>query len=563
MGKRIFLTTSIVCVLALVIFFAGSLIITDVQNRTIARKNVVSYTDIFADKYYDGVDMENFVKNNIAGLRVTVIDSTGKVLADSDENEESMDNHLNREEIVAAINGKPTVVVRKSGTQQAELMYYATKLDVKDGFLIIRCALSVNSINGYLINTLPLFIVLLVVMIIGTVVISKYLTKGITKPFIEIKNTLEDINEGKYEKGELHAYDEINSILFEIDTVSDKLQQSIKKYEEERNKITYILNSINDGILAVNQDKEIVLINAKTKEIFGATSDLTGDKLSYLTSNEQLDGAIDLSLADSESKVFELNIDGSYYFVTVKCTDKNWATKGKNIAVVVFNDITMAKQNQKIRQEFFDNASHELKTPLTTVKGFTELLTIQNKDEKLAPYISQIQKETDRMVGLIMDMLRLSELENGEKAEESVISLKEIAEKVIDNLSSQIAEKGIAVEISGDTKVFASEKDMYSLVKNLVENAVKYNVEGGKVWVTMQNNALCVKDTGIGIDKSHQDRIFERFYRINESRSRVSGGTGLGLSIVKHICNTYGADIKLNSSKKGTEITVTFSSVAE
>jgi two-component system phosphate regulon sensor histidine kinase PhoR len=221
------------------------------------------------------------------------------------------------------------------------------------------------------------------------------------------------------------------------------------------------------------------------------------------------------------------------------------------------------RENAKRREEFFANASHELKTPLTAIKGFGELTAISNKNEKIKKYIDGISRETDRMLSLIGDMLKLSELENTKATSPVLISLAKVIGEVREVLSAAISEKSINFELSGEAAIIAEPKHIYELTKNLVENAVRYNNPNGSVTVKIEkdgkNAKLTVSDNGIGISPPEQTRIFERFYRVEKSRSQRGGGTGLGLSIVKHICDLYSWKLSLKSKLGiGTEISVAF-----
>jgi two-component system phosphate regulon sensor histidine kinase PhoR len=231
--------------------------------------------------------------------------------------------------------------------------------------------------------------------------------------------------------------------------------------------------------------------------------------------------------------------------------------------MIALSDVTEIRENAKRREEFFANASHELKTPLTAIKGFNELTAINNKDDNIRKYIDSITRETDRMLSLIGDMLKLSELENTQSINPVPVPLAKIVNEAVELLSTSINEKSISIEITGDATVTAEPGHIYELAKNLIENAVRYNNQGGHVSVTIerskQNARLYVFDDGIGISPEEQTRIFERFYRVEKSRSQRNGGTGLGLSIIKHICALY--DWKLSLKSKlgvGTEVTVVF-----
>ena len=233
------------------------------------------------------------------------------------------------------------------------------------------------------------------------------------------------------------------------------------------------------------------------------------------------------------------------------------------IAVIVLTDITAEHESARLRSEFFANASHELKTPLTAIKGFNEIVGMKTEDEEIRDYSRRIGKEADRMISLIGDMLDLSRLESGQKLHPEPVSLRSAAQEVADTLSPLAAEKQISLSVQGDATVSAEREHITELIKNLAENGVRYNRPDGHVCISIREEdktaVLTVADDGIGIDEKDQGRIFERFYRVSKSRSRETGGTGLGLAIVKHICSLYDAELSLRSKPGvGTEITVRF-----
>lgn len=564
MKKRIFLTTSLISVLAVVLFFVSTIGITVSQNREMAKNSVIAYTDIFAEHYKSGEDLKEFVKNNQDELRVTVIDFSGKVLADSDEDASKMENHKEREEFKSALNDEEKVYVRKSNTQNISRMYYAKKVTSENGGIVVRCSINIASINSYVLKTLPAFFLILIVVVIIAVILSKYLTKNMTKPLIEVKEKLEGISNGSFAKKEYsHSYEEVNGIMKEIDEVGGVVEENLASLTEEKNKTAYILNSIGEGLFAINSDRNIVLINKTALDIFEDSESVLGNKLNYLTADEGILASIDECLCNQKDVFAEFDKDGYCYALTIKSVASDWTKEGQNMAVVVMKDVTASKNAQKLKEEFFENASHELKTPLTTVKGFVELLKQENKDEKLMPFIVQIESETDRMVGLVLDMLKLSELENRKQATMQNVDIKKVAMEIIEELTPLAQNKNVNITCDGEGEICACEKDIYTLIKNLVENAIKYNKQDGSVKIKVNKKArvteLIVEDNGIGIDREHQARIFERFYRVNESRSRITGGTGLGLSIVKHICIMYNAQISLKSQPDiGTKITISF-----
>jgi len=558
MKKRLFLYTTLIIFAGLLVFFAASIYITHNNNVNIAKGTVIEATRICADLYGESMDVSQFVK---AGddTRITVIAPDGTVLADSTPLAIGlMENHLNRPEIQAALSGSPATYVRHSDTLGVDFIYYALQVDCDDSYVFVRTAIPVAMIDTYLSQSLPMLIMVLLVVAVLCFVFSRGLINRITKPFASVEQKLRLLSSGGNMSAPIpESYEEIDSIVREIDEVAQILQHSMTALRDEKAKAEYILNNIGDGIFAVDADKNIALINNAVLGIFDLTPDIIGKNINYLTFDKSLIDAVDDCMSHEKNTLFEAALNGRIYLVTVK------RLPGTILTMVIMSDITESREYAKHREEFFANASHELKTPLTAIKGFNELLVLHNKDEDVRKYIDSITRETDRMLSLIGDMLRLSELENTQDINPSLVSLAQVVNEVCDTLSAVISEKSISIEITGDGSVKAESGHVYELVKNIIENAVRYNNQGGKVTIAIENEKkyvkLLVSDDGIGIPPEEQTRIFERFYRVEKSRSGRSGGTGLGLSIVKHICALYGWNLSLKSKLGlGTEVSVVF-----
>jgi len=380
----------------------------------------------------------------------------------------------------------------------------------------------------YLNQALPMLIILLLTIILVCLFLAHVVTNRIIKPFIA--------------KG--------------IDDVAVVMQNGVDALREEKDKLSYILNSIGDGLFVVDANADIALVNLAATNLFNATPDVISRKLNYLTADKILISAIDACVSSAKSSLFELALNGKIYLVTIK------RLPNTTLTMVVMADVTGSRENAKRREEFFANASHELKTPLTAIKGFNELTAINNKEDSLNKYIDGIARETTRMMALIADMLELSELENTSHTQPVSISLAKIINEVKETISTSVNEKSIVFTATGDATITAEPKHIFEITKNLVENSVRYSNQNGKVTVKIENGKtvrLTVSDTGIGISPQEQTKIFERFYRVEKSRSSQSGGTGLGLSIVKHICALYGWKLLLKSKPGiGTDITIEF-----
>ncbi|MCL1834729.1 MAG: ATP-binding protein [Oscillospiraceae bacterium] len=558
MRKRVFLFTTLIVLAGLLCFFFVSIYITQEGYLNIAKDTVMETARICANLYSDETDAASFVKAG-GDVRITIISSEGNLIADSRPIDISaVENHLDRPEVQAALNDAPEAHVRRSGTLGVDFVYYALKQSSGAGYVFIRAAVPVAKVGGYLSQSLPLLILVTVAIALLSLVLSRSLIRRIVKPFESVERRLGLLLGGEYSAQPVaRSYEEIDAVAQDIEDIAQLLQSSFASMREEKSKADYILNNISDGIFIVDESKNISLVNSAALTVFDVTPEIAGKNVSYLSYDETLIAAVDDCVARGKSSLFELALGGKIYLVTVK------RLPGTEFTMVVLSDISDGRENEKRREDFFANASHELKTPLTAIKGFNELTAINNKDERVGKYIESITRETDRMLALIDDMLKLSELENTRGLNSVPVSLAGVAGEVCDTLSVAISGKSITVNSSGDALVSAEPGHVYDLVKNLVENAVRYSDQGGSVSIKIESEkkgaALYVIDDGIGISPGEQTRIFERFYRVEKSRSQRSGGTGLGLSIVKHICATYGWELSLKSKLGvGTEVKVAF-----
>ena len=558
MKKRLFLYITVIVVVGFLCFFGLSVNITQTNNVSLAKQTVVETARIYAGLFNDSIDLASFVKND-GDIRVTVISQDGIVLADSRPvNVDAMENHLNRPEIITAASGAPEPFVRYSETLGIDLIYYALKVDSGDGYVFIRTAFPVAQIDIYLLKYLPLLVFSLAAVILLCFLFILGMTNKVLSPLYSIGQKLRLLSKGNYIMEPIESsYEEIDQITGEIDEIAIILQNSLEELRDEKTKLDYVLGNIGDGLFVVDKDKEIVLINSVAQGIFNVNSEIIGKNLNYLASEKAIVEKVKDCANHGEDNLFEFEKNGRIFLTTIK------RIPSTKLTMAVLSDVTENRENSKQREEFFANASHELKTPLSAIKGFNELTAINNKDADINKYIDSISRETDRMLLLIEDMLKLSELENSGNINSVSVSLAGIVDEVKEALSTSISEKSIDFKVVGDSSVIADPEHIYELIKNIVENAVRYNNNGGTVSVKIEKDRdiskLIVVDDGIGIPPEEQTRIFERFYRVEKSRSVRNGGTGLGLSIVKHICSLYGWKLYLKSKAGvGTEVVVEF-----
>lgn len=557
MKKKIIVTNVIIVVCALLVLFLSGISITKSIYKKQAEERIIDVANIYAENY---TSSDKVVKNVPKDYRVTVIDKSGKVLSDSETADVSnMENHIDRKEIVAALHGKPVAVTRRSDTTNKDMVYSAVKVDLSaDDYVFVRVSTPVDSVNLYATSTiLPNFYVL-IAAIIAAVILSVVLTKSLVKPMAEIKNSLIALNNGTFTPSTPSEKDpEINKMLSEINDIGEKLSDTITTVSEDNKKLDYILNNVSDGIVVITANGNIEVMNDNAKLVFDVKNDAISSNYTVLSANEKFISAVSDAVNERINKVFEFTTAAhDVYLTSIRCLDGG-------MTIIVLSDITAVKHGEEIRSEFFANASHELKTPLTAIKGFNDVIGMKSKDDDIRTLSLKIDKEVNRVVSLIDDMLNLSKLETTKTPIVEKVDLVAVAYDAEESISALASDKNVNIAISGEGTVEMEKDHAYELVKNLMENAVRYNEDDGHVFVSVDEKAdkvtLKVKDDGIGIDEENQSRIFERFYRVNKSRSRETGGTGLGLSIVKHVAELYGAKLTLSSTLgAGTEITVSF-----
>ena len=553
MKNKIVIFNIVIVTLALLIVFFSGISLIKKSHLEEAEKQVVTVTDVYAANYSD-----NITATAPKDIRITVIDANKTVIADSQDEDLVGKPHENREEITAAWEDSPKVVTRKSESLGADMVYYAKKVTVGDTFVIVRAAIKVETVNQYVFNALPTYVYVLISVLFVSYIAGILATVNLIKPLEEVKNTLAAVNNGEKIN---RSYDnesdsDVREMLGEIADVSEKLQNSINEANTERERLDYVLANVSDGITVIDAGGIVTVMNKVACGVFGGDG-FIGRKYTALTADEKFLSEIGETVALRETRSFEYANEGNIYMVIARALENSFT-------VIVLTDITQIRNGEKMREEFFANASHELKTPLTAIKGFNDLIALKTSDEEIKSFTAKSDKEITRLVSLIGDMLDLSKLENsGKIADAEELDLGKIATEVAESLAPLAANKKISVSVSGNGIVRMEREHALELVKNLVENAIRYNNENGKVEVSVLNDGgnvvLRVKDNGIGIEEEHLGRIFERFYRVNKSRSRETGGTGLGLSIVKHVCALYNAEPVVHSRYgEGTIVEVKF-----
>lgn len=560
MRKKFILFNFLIIALALAALFAFGVSASRESHFNEAEKKIDEITRIYVNNYSDEIK-NNLKENTPKDIRVTIIAADGTVIADSESDDVSaLGNHAGREEIIAAYRGEPKKVRRHSETLGKDMVYFALKTaeDESGNFVFVRVAVPVESVNGYVAQTAATGVYVLLAALAVSLLLGFAAANSLLKPLNEVKNSLEAVNSGTFKEISRAAGDpDINAILSEINGLNQKLQKSIKETSDEKERLDYILSNVSDGIIVLGRDGNVVIANKNASAAFGIT-ELCCRSFTVLTENEKFNESVEKAVYNQTDDNFEFSpSDGKTYMVSVKNLEKGFVA-------VVLSDVTAIKNAEKTRSEFFDNAGHELKTPLTAVKGFNDMIAITSSDEKIKEYSQKIDKELSRVILLINEMLSLSRLETQKTAMPAKpLDLVKTAEEVAETLAPIAQKAEVKISVSGSGSYPIAKEHAVELIKNLAENGVRYNEKGGFVKINIDENenkvVLTVTDNGIGIEPEHLPRVFERFYRVNKSRSRETGGTGLGLSIVKHVCSIYNADPVIQSEYgTGTTVTVTF-----
>ena len=564
MKKNILIKSFLITLLSVLIVFVSGIGATYFSNKKLVSERLITETEIVSalfDSTDDFAGLEQF--RGQKDCRITAISMAGDVLYDSDT-QEPLENHMDREEVTAAMTGNPKIATRYSDTFQCRMTYYAVKTPLSDGSeVILRLAVKSAEINDYIVSTIPFLLIALLLSAIVAGLFAKKLSDSVAGRITDISQSLKSVNDGHYIPLETDMQDsEFYAVYDEINALNSKTASHIRREEKEREKLNAVIDNISQGIVALSEQGKIVLINGGALALFANDSRVLSKDLVYLIEDTNLLNQITAAPKDTNSR-FECSLGDKTLLVEV-IIPTGHTLRDEIGRIVIFTDITAQKELAHQKEEFFANASHELKTPLTAMLGLTELAIAKSEETGTKKQLERIHKESLRLSDLISDMLKLSRLETLQNHDTSVrVSLDVVAAEALAELSEAIQAKHITAAISGKAAVFADEKRMYELMQNLLSNAVNYNKDGGRIDAVFEETAKAVtvriRDTGIGIAKEHIPHLCERFYRVDKSRSKKTGGTGLGLAIVKHICALYGAEISIHSEVDvGTEVMIVF-----
>ena len=488
------------------------------------------------------------------GMRLTLVSPDGAVLFDSDADAAAMENHLEREEIREALETGSGVSRRTSDTLTEQTIYYARRLE--DGN-VLRLAASQMTIWNLLLSSIPSVLAILAIAVGLSALLSAVLTRAIVRPLNELDlDNLEDAR----------IYDELTPMVSRLNRQRRTIRQQLELARQRQEEFRLITENMQEGLLVIDSATNLLSCNAASLHMLGLREKPEGSVL-RLDRSPVFRESVERVLAGEHVSELMTREERSYQLVANPAVEKG-AVIG---AVLVILDVTEQTEREQLRREFTANVSHELKTPLTSISGFAELMKSGTVDpEDVVDFSTTIYEEAQRLITLVNDIIRLSELDEKQRMDEQEpVDLGALAGETLRRLRPEADRRGITLRLEGGAApVTGVRKILSEMIYNLCDNAIKYNKDGGSVLVTLEDRGqevrLAVKDTGIGISPAHQQRVFERFYRVDKSHSRELGGTGLGLSIVKRGAMFHQAELSLDSTPgKGTTVSLVFHRKAE
>ncbi|KLK48204.1 histidine kinase [Streptococcus agalactiae] len=546
MTKKIFRTTlsaSLGIVLVTILMIMGFLYnyFNHIQREQLRTQTALASQGIsFEGKDY----FENLKTSNV---RITWVDNKGQVLYDTQSDAKHMKNHANRQEIKEAIKSGYGESTRWSATLTEKSIYAAQRLN---NGTIVRLSVAQQTIFYLLLGMMSPLAIIILLAIILSVLIARYIAKKVSEPLnnIDLDHPLSN-----------DSYEEITPLLRRLDSHQAKIQHQKLLLQKRQKEFDTIISKIKEGMILLDDQARIVSINAEALKLFQINDDWHGRFMMEVSRDLTLKDLIDQGLK-GKKKEANIGIENNHYRVLVRPTTDNNRVTG---LVVLLFDVTDQLQMEQLQREFTANVSHELKTPLHVISGYSELLANQMvPNEEVPQFAAKIHKESERLVKLVEDIINLSHLDEQEKLPQETVNLYDLTQKVLEGLQAKADKKHIQINFNGEEAILRGNPVLLnSLVYNLCDNAITYNHEKGQVNVTLKNSpdtiTLEVSDTGLGIAEKDKKRIFERFYRIDKSRSKIVGGTGLGLSIVKSALDFHNGSIKVDSHLgQGTTMTV-------
>ena len=574
MLKNIFYKLLFILILSSSMVFIAILFIVQHNNVSYSEvmiRNIINLLEreilIYEISSFD--DFRKFIlQSDKNEVRMSVITTNGIIMADTIQNIFTNNNHnATRSDIIKALHSpiREIAFAVNNSTLKREQYLYGSKriktVDNKD--YILRIAIPIDPINKYFITFLFIIVFVIGSILIVVSLVLPLMTRNMLLPFYTIKERLDNIYTNKtFKTRNLTPFTDVNTILYDINELAFNLNENMNGYKIEREKLNYVLENIAEGIIAIDPKKHIFFINQFAMHLL-CTSDTSCSTLEDIIPDkeilEKINGIID---TNTFSKFDIKGRDDSIIGVTITPVLNN----ENIIAFIKVNDVTDARNIEVEKQDFFINASHELKTPLTSILGYSELLLTTGISDRSIDFIKRINYEALRMKNLVIDMLTLSRMEgNLNEYIDSELKVKDIILNTVESHKIKAESRNIRIDIGNidDVFIIANSEKVIEVFNNLLDNAIKYTNDGGSVFISLEEKknyaVFTVRDTGCGISHKYLNRIFERFFRVKNDKYLKVQGTGLGLTIVKNICNYYNADIKVKSKENvGTEVIVSF-----
>ena len=580
MKKKIFLSFVILVVIA--VFTTGIFAISLLETRyikDIEEKLITNSKLIIASIKHEELevkDLESLARyySKEIDTRITFINKDGQVIADSEADKIYFENHRNRVEVKDAISGKIGISRRYSKSLGLEMLYVALPFesDIID-IEVIRLAVTLENIMKFNKTLIKYFIISTLFGIVVALLLGYRYASSITSPIKELTYVTKKLSCGVYgEKVYINTNDELGILADNFNTMSKKLKESIDELQNKNTEMKSILSSMINGVIALDNSKNVMFINPNVEEMFEIKEEkIKGKNISELIDNVAINDVIynllnsnimsnkEIEIFEPKHKIFK------FYSKPIRLESDFTRVIGTNI---IIQDITEIRKLERIRKDFVANVSHEIKTPLTSIKGFVETLKdgVAEDENVRNKFLDIIDIEANRLNSLVEDLLLLSEIENKINIKnkvmidtnKSISEILQVMEEIAKNKNIEIINR-----INNNLpKIHGNNGWFKQMMINLIDNSIKYTPSGGKVTITAYNTSrklfIKISDTGIGIDKKHLSRLFERFYRVDKARTRQVGGTGLGLAIVKHIVLAFGGNINIKSEvNKGTEFLIT------
>lgn len=548
MNKKIFYSsffTALFVLAAAIIFIMGVLF--DLFENQIQLEAATEAKYLAHAVENEGIDFFN--EFNETDRRITLIASNGDVLYDNQTDIQTLDNHSEREEIQQAMETGTGMSIRYSKTLTEKTLYYAVKLADSS---ILRVSTNQYTVITIMLGLLQPIILILIAALILTAILSSRVSRSIIKPINELNLKYPENND---------TYEELTPLLRKISEQKKTISKQLAEANKKQNEFNLITENMNEGFLIIDKNTNILTHNSAALKLLGIDNP-SSERAFVLCRAKNFRGVIEKSLSGEKAQSIMKQNNSVYNLIA------NPVFENKNVigSVIIIIDISEIEKREEIRREFTANVSHELKTPLTSISGFAEVMkTGCVPSETAADFSKSIYDEAQRLISLVNDIIKLSELE--EKSillEHENVDLYKLSKEIMDRLKNEALRNNVSLNLIGtNAEIVGVRKILDEMIYNLCDNAIKYNNINGTVDIIISSTDkkvnVIVRDTGIGIAREHQSRVFERFYRVDKSRSKKVGGTGLGLAIVKHGVLYHNAAMSLESTEgKGTTVTISF-----